>query len=362
MRIMTAKAFIAGLKGLELNSQERAFFATENPWGFILFARNIDTPQQVEELCASLRDCVGRPNAPILIDQEGGRVQRLKPPHWARYPAGADLGALYGLDREKGLRATWLLSRLHAFDLSKLGFTIDCLPVLDVPSSDGHNVIGDRAYASDVNQVIDHGRAACEGLLAGGVAPVLKHIPGHGRATADSHHAVPVVKAEKEVLLEADFAAFKALSDQGMKYGMAMTAHVIYSAIDPEHPATTSSIIIQDYIRGHMGFDGLLMTDDICMGALSGDFVDRTRASFDAGCDIVMHCHAHMDEMIAVASQSPVLEGKRLERATAALRGIGKTDDADEAACRAEFAELMAPVLAANGDAVVDPTNYGKTA
>ncbi len=358
LRIMTAKAMILGLKGKQLSDEERAFFSVENPWGFILFARNIDTPEQVSRLCEDLRLCVGRSDAPILIDQEGGRVQRFRPPHWAKYPSARVLGELYEQDKTLGLRATWLMSRLHAFDLSKLGVTVNCLPVLDVPSPDGHDVIGDRAYGRSLDQVVAHGRAACSGLSAGGVAPVIKHIPGHGRATVDTHHALPVVNATRQELRDTDFAPFKKLNDQCI----AMTAHVIYSDIDPDMPATTSKKIISECIRGDIGFDGLLVTDDIGMNALSGDFAYRTSASFAAGCDIVTHCHAHMDEMIAVASETPHLAGKSLQRAELALTGVGVHDELHEVLCRAEFSELTAPVLSASAQRAVDPTKYGKTA
>ncbi len=334
---MTAKAMIAGLSGLTLNDSERAFFNSENPWGFILFARNVDTPGQVTDLCASLRECVGRPDAPILVDQEGGRVQRLRAPHWEKYPAGASLGGIFQIDPEKGKRAAWLLSRLHAFDLLRLGITVDCLPVLDVPQPGGHDVIGDRALGATPDQVSALGLPACEGLMAGGVMPVIKHIPGHGRAMADSHKELPVVTTPRDELEATDFPPFAALSSMPM----AMTAHVVYTALDADNPATTSPKIIDEVIRAQMGFDGLLMSDDVSMEALSGDFADRTRAIFAAGCDIVLHCNGEMAQTQAVASSTPVLADKALERATRALQGIGETDTSNEAACRAEFAELM---------------------
>ena len=335
-----SKAMILGCSGLSLTPEEAAFFRKERPWAFILFARNISEPGQIRELCAALRECVGRDDALIFIDQEGGRVQRLRPPLAPNYPPGAALGALYRQDAKAGLRAVWLMSRLHAFDLSKLGITADCLPVLDVPVEGAHDVIGNRAYGKDPQTVAAMGRAAAEGLLAGGVLPVIKHIPGHGRAFSDSHHALPVVDTPLDELRRHDFAPFR--DNAGI--GMAMTAHVIYSAIDPERPATTSPTVISDYIRGEIGFDGLLMSDDVSMKALSGDFADRARASLAAGCDVVLHCNGVMDEMAPVAAAVPLLAGKALERALKAMAPLGKTDGADERAIRDEFAAFFEAV------------------
>ncbi len=335
-----SKAMILGCSGLSLTADEERFFRAERPWAFILFARNVSEPQQIRDLCAALRDCVGRPDAPIFIDQEGGRVQRLRPPLAPNYPPGSALGALYRSDRKAGLRAAWLMSRLHAFDLLKVGVTADCLPVLDVPIEGAHDVIGNRAYGKDPETVAAMGKSAAEGLLAGGVLPVIKHIPGHGRAFSDSHHALPVVDTPLDELRRHDFAPFKA--NAGI--GMAMTAHVIYSAIDPNQPATTSPIVIGDYIRGEIGFDGLLMSDDLSMKALSGDFAARAAASLAAGCDVVLHCNGLMAEMMPVAAAVPVLAGKALERARRAMEPLGNSDGADEAALRNEFAAFFEAV------------------
>ncbi len=328
---------IVGSSGTKLTDDERAFFASERPWGFILFARNIDTPDQVRALVEDFRRCVDRAYAPVLIDQEGGRVQRLRPPHWTNYPPAASIGALFEQDPDAGKRAAWLMSRLHAFDLSALGINVDCLPVLDVPAEDGHAVIGDRAYGLTAEQVTILGAEACSGLQAGGVMPVIKHIPGHGRARADSHLELPVVETDLATLKEVDFAPFNALSSAPM----AMTAHVVYTALDAENPATTSASIISDIIRGEMSFDGLLMSDDVSMQALSGDFGDRTRAIFRAGCDIVLHCNGDMSEMTAVAAQTPELQGLALRRAEDAMRGAGQSDGSQEQDCREEFAGLL---------------------
>ncbi len=331
---------ILGCSGLELTADEAAFFRAERPWAFILFARNISEAGQIRDLTAALRACVGRDDALVFIDQEGGRVQRLRPPLAPNYPPGAALGALYRQDREAGLRAAWLMSRLHAFDLAPLGITADCLPVLDVPVEGAHDVIGNRAYGKDPQTVAAMGRAAADGLLAGGVLPVIKHIPGHGRAFSDSHHALPVVETPLEALRSHDFAPFSANAG----FGMAMTAHVIYTAIDAARPATTSPTVIADIIRGEIGFDGLLMSDDLSMRALSGDFAARASASLAAGCDVVLHCNGLMDEMAPVAAAVPVLAGRSLERAGRAMAPLGRTDGAVESAVRDEFAAMFQAV------------------
>lgn len=315
---MRTRAFIAGCAGHELTLDEAAFFREAAPWGFILFRRNIDNPAQVRALCAALREAVGREEAPILIDQEGGRVQRMGPPHWPKYPSGATYGALHANDPLVQRELARLGARLIAHDLRAVGVTVDCLPVLDVPSPGAHDVIGDRAYGGTPEKVAVLGRAAAEGLLAGGVLPVVKHIPGHGRAGADSHLALPVVETSREELERHDFAPFRMLTDMPL----AMTAHVVYTALDPERPATTSPVVVGDIIRGHIGYDGLLMTDDLSMKALSGSFREKTEAAFAAGCDMALHCNGQMEEMSAVAEASPVLEGEALRRAEAALARI----------------------------------------
>jgi len=335
---MGIKAFIAGCSGKRLTAQERDFFIAQNPWGFILFGRNVETPDQVRALTAELRDCTGRADAPILIDQEGGRVRRLRPPHWPDYPAGRVLGNIYRADRDGGLRAAWLQSRLMAMDLMALGINVDCLPVLDVPVEGAHDVIGDRAYSHHPYEVAVMGRAAADGLLAGGVLPVIKHIPGHGRAAADSHLELPVVDTHPAELGCTDFYPFMQLAD----LPLAMTAHVVYSGFDPALAATFSPVMVGEIIRGWLGYDGLLMSDDLSMQALSGDFAHRTRSSFAAGCDVVLHCNGSMAEMAAVAEACPVLEGKAAWRARVAMERAGKPQQADEAALRAEFAQLLA--------------------
>src|SRR5450755_3833232 len=279
---MISRAFITGVSGPELTAAEREFIATERPWGFILFKRNIETPAQVILLVRELRAAIGNPDAPVLIDQEGGRVQRLGPPYWPVYPPGAAFGVLYDIDRAAGLTAARLSARLMAADLVELGVTVDCLPLADVPVAGADAVIGNRAYGTEPDKVAAIARAVTEGLEQGGILPVLKHIPGHGRATADTHFRLPEVDTSKAELERTDFAAFQPLAD----LPMAMTAHVVFSALDPAQPATTSATIIRQVIRGVIGFQGLLMSDDVSMNALAGSIAERTRAIIAAGCDM----------------------------------------------------------------------------
>jgi beta-N-acetylhexosaminidase len=289
-----------------------------------------------------MRDCVGRADAPVFIDQEGGRVQRIRPPLAPNYPAGAALGALWQQDHDAGERAVWLLARLHAFDLLRYGITADCLPVLDVPIEGASDVIGQRAYGKKPDVVTAMGRAAAEGLMSGGVLPVMKHIPGHGRASADTHFELPTVDATLGALQRHDFAPFRELAH----LPMAMTAHVIFSAIDPHNPATTSGKVIEEVIRKDIGFDGLLMSDDTSMKALSGDFPSKAAAILAAGCDIVLHCNGELEEMAGIASRAKGLEGTSLERAKRALTYIKDRDAADEAEVRAEFATYFETMVA----------------
>jgi beta-N-acetylhexosaminidase len=332
-----SKAMILGAAGLRLTSDEIAFYRDERPWGFILFARNVAETKQVRELAASMRDAAGRPDALVFIDQEGGRVQRLRPPLAPNYPPAGAIGDLYRRDRDAGLRAAWLMSRLHAVDLARHGLDADCLPVLDVPAEGAHDVIGQRAYGRDPDAAAAMGKAAAEGLMAGGILPVMKHVPGHGRAAADTHFELPVVDASLEALRRHDFAPFRALN----ALPMAMTAHVVYAALDPERPATHSGKVIRDVIRKEIGFDGLLMSDDVSMKALSGDFAGRAKAILAAGCDVVLHCNGAMEEMRAVASGTGPLAGEALRRAGRALAARRRADMADERALRAEFARFF---------------------
>jgi beta-N-acetylhexosaminidase len=334
-----SKAMILGCGGLSLTPEEKVFYKAERPWGFILFGRNISEPQQISDLVAEMRESVGW-HAPVLIDQEGGRVQRIRPPIFQHYPSGQQLGDLYRQDKERGKRAAWLMSRLHAFDLSKLGINIDCLPVLDVPVEGSSNVIGNRAYGGDPTTVADMGMAAAEGLKAGGLLPVMKHMPGHGRGFADSHHELPVVDVSREELEAHDFPPFIAMKDELL----AMTCHVVFTAIDPDNPATTSRKVINGLVRELIGFNGLLLSDDASMNALTGSIGERAANIIAGGCDIVLHCNGHMDEMQQVVVNVPVLDGRPLARAKAVESGFPTPDAAREDAIRAEFDGLFATV------------------
>lgn len=314
---MNTRAFICGCTGLEFSDDERRFLAQSRPWGLILFKRNIDHPVQVAALTREFREIVGRANAPVLVDQEGGRVQRLAAPHWPAYAAAARFERM-NASPERKAELVRLSAQLMGQDLRACGIDVDCLPVLDVPAPGGHSVIGDRAYAPDPGMVTLLGGAAAEGLMLAGVLPVMKHVPGHGRAGADSHHELPRVEASLAELERADFVPFRALAH----LPMAMTAHVVYTALDPERPATTSRKVVQEIIRGSIGFDGLLMSDDLSMKALSGSFTERCEALFSAGVDMALHCNGTLSEARQVAAASPILDGKARYRAEAALARI----------------------------------------
>ena len=333
---MAARAFITGLSGTSLTADERAFLRDARPWGLILFKRNIQDKAQVTGLVAEALHEMGA-SAPVLVDQEGGRVQRFGPPHWPAYPPGATYSRLYDRDPKLGLAAAWLGARLIASDLLPLGVNVDCLPLADVPIPGADSVIGDRAYGNTPDKVAAIAGAIAEGLLAGGVLPVLKHIPGHGRGNADSHLKLPIVHADRATLDTTDFAAFRPLK----KLPLGMTAHVVFTAFDTVLPATTSPTMIREVIRGFIGFDGLLMTDDVSMGALSGTIAERARASLAAGCDLVLHCNGDLDEMRQVAGEAPELAGDAARRATAALAARTKPTPIDLDAARREFAAMI---------------------
>ncbi|HEY1719648.1 MAG TPA: beta-N-acetylhexosaminidase [Magnetospirillaceae bacterium] len=292
----TPAAVIFGCAGTVLSDAEKAFYERTNPLGFILFQRNCESPEQIKALVASMRATVGR-HAPVLIDQEGGRVQRLKPPHWNSRPAMARYGRIAATDPDLARRAVALHARLIAADLLALGIDVDCTPVLDVPIQGVTDAIGDRAFSGDPKLVASLGGAVRDAFLANGVMPVIKHLPGHGRALVDSHGTVPIVRASREELASIDCVPFKALADS--PWGM--TCHCIYTAVDPENPATRSHKVIEVLIRGEIGFDGVLVTDDLSMGALTGTYDDRARASLAAGCDLALHCNGKMEEMTGVA-------------------------------------------------------------
>jgi len=335
---MSARAFITGVAAQELSADERAFLREVDPWGLILFARNVSTPAQVQALVCDFRATVGRADAPVLIDQEGGRVQRLGPPHWPQYPAGAVFGRLYDRAPELGLAAARLGARLIAADVAALGINVDCMPLADLALPGADAVIGDRAYGESAEKVAAIGAAIAEGLRSGGVLPVLKHMPGHGRASVDSHYGLPAVEADRATLEATDFAAFRGLA--GLP--MAMSAHIVFTAIDPVAPATISATIVREVIRGSIGFDGVLMTDDLSMQALSGTLGERASAAIAAGCDIVLHCNGRLDEMQAVAAAVPRLGGEARRRAQSALSWAPPASSIDLVAARAEFARVLA--------------------
>ena len=329
-------AAIFGCSGHRLTAEERAFYREASPWGFILFKRNVRDPEQLSALTSELRDLVGW-RAPVLIDQEGGRVQRMGPPHWRKYPPAAAYLAATDGDVAAAARLVKVGHRLMAADLKAVGIDVDCAPVLDTPVEGAHDIIGDRALGRDSDTVARLGRAAADGLLAGGVLPVIKHIPGHGRAMSDSHHHLPQVKLDLVSLDARDFAPFRALND----LPAAMTAHVVFKAADAERPATTSHDTIE-IIRERLGFDGLLMTDDLSMKALKGSLAERAERALTAGCDVVLHCNGDLEEMRAVAGATGPLDGRSRERAEAALARIaGEPEPFESEAAAAELASAL---------------------
>jgi beta-N-acetylhexosaminidase len=338
--LVAPRAVVFGCEGLRLSERERTFFRDADPFGFILFQRNCSDPGQVRALCQDLRACVGRADAPILIDQEGGRVQRLKPPHWRKRPPMRDLAAIYKREPSRGLRLAWGLARAMAAELHDLGITVDCAPVLDVPVAGAHDVIGDRAFSTRVSDIVALAGAQIDGFLAGGVLPVIKHIPGHGRARADSHFELPSVDADVGALEATDFAPFRQLSHAPF----AMTAHVVYAAIDSAHPATLSPRVMAQIIRGSIGYDGCLMSDDLSMKALSGGFAARTQGALAAGCDLALHCNGDMAEMTEIAGAAPRLSGDALRRAAAALAQLKSPKAVDRAALEDELAQAFGAV------------------
>lgn len=321
-------AFISGCSGYALSDAETAFFKKANPWGLILFKRNCESPSQVKALTAAFRAAVGRKDAPVFIDQEGGRVQRMGPPvaEWRKYPAAEDYGRLYQACPLHALRATRLVARLLAADLEAAGITVNCAPVLDLPREDTTPAIASRTFHARPEAALALARAYMDGLMDGGVLPVIKHIPGHGRAVVDSHYDLPVIKATRSELEAHDFQPFAGLS----ACPMAMTAHVVLEAIDADHPATQSKRVVRDVIRKQLGYGGLLMTDDLSMKALSGTMAEKVRASLDAGVDMVLHCNGVLPEMEEVAAAAGPLRGKALARAKAALRARRKPLPYDE--------------------------------
>jgi len=327
--VVDFNAFISGCAGTSLSDDERAFFAETRPCGLILFARNCQSVSQLRTITEDFRDAVESDAALVLIDQEGGRVQRLRPPQWRQMPPARVYGDLYLYDPEGARAAAFAGGRLIAAELREAGITVNCTPVLDVPEAGSHDIIGDRAFSFDPGVVSNLGRAVVEGTLAGGVLPVIKHIPGHGRAMADSHLSLPRIDASAEELIEVDFRPFMALCHAPL----AMTAHVLLTAFDEERPASTSPVIMGEVIRELLGLTGLVMSDDIGMQALGGPFAERAAAVIDAGCDVALHCSGELAEMREVASAVPPLEGESAERFARAIAELGEPQafDADQA-------------------------------
>lgn len=329
---MVQGAYIFGCEGTQLSDAERSFFASAQPWGFILFARNIVDRGQLSALTADLRASVGW-HAPILIDQEGGRVQRMRAPEWREYPPALDQMEMAGAH---GARAMYLRNRLIAEELFDVGIDVNCAPLADVIWPESHPVLRNRCYGADVDTVVEMCLACEQGFLDGGVLPVLKHIPGYGRAVVDGHKDLPHVDVSRAELNAVDFAPFKRLNHMAM----GMTAHIVFPCID-DLPATTSPKAMQ-MIREDIGFDNLIMTDDISMEALSGTVAERARASLNAGCDIALHCNGDMAEMEAVADICGPMTPAMKTRADRALSGRKTPTDVDISALEAEFQTLIA--------------------
>jgi beta-N-acetylhexosaminidase len=340
MKNKSVRAFISGCAGPELSTAERAFFAESQPWGLILFQRNCQSPEQLRKLTSDFRAVVKRKDAPVLIDQEGGRVQRMKPEAnaaWPKYPSAAQYGKLYARDPMHALRTARNVGRLMANDLADAGISVNCVPVLDVPQDGSHAVIGDRAYHTEPAIILALSRSHIAGFMDGGILPVMKHVPGHGRAKVDSHKELPIVSADRAALEAIDFHCFAGFAD----CPMAMTAHVVYQAIDPLRPATLSARVLRDVVRKQIGFAGLLMSDDLSMQALGGSHADRARGALDAGCDVVLHCNGVMEEMKQVAEAATSLKGKSMARAKSALRQRRKPIPFDERTAKRDLDHIL---------------------
>lgn len=339
MAMRQVHAFISGCSGLALTSNEKKFFKDTQPWGLVVFARNCQSGKQLMALTDEFRDCVGRKDAPVLVDQEGGRVQRLSPAtgSWRKYPAPAIYEKYYHEYPLHALRVARNVGRLMAVDLEEAGITVNCVPVLDVPQKDAHRIVGDRAYGTSPETIHVIARQHVAGFAQGGILPVMKHAPGHGRAQVDSHTELPRVEASRAALEIADFRTFAAFAD----CPMAMTAHVVFTAIDEKAPATLSRIVVRNLLRKQLGFNGLLMTDDLSMKALSGSYESRVQAALNAGCDIALHCNGELDEMQEVAEAAGVLGGKSMARAKAALRQRQKPLPFEEKDVMADYETIM---------------------
>jgi beta-N-acetylhexosaminidase len=343
------RAFICGLEGLRMTDFERGYLQETKPWGVILFGRNIDNPNQVRRLTADVRETLEW-HAPILIDQEGGRVQRLKPPHWRRYPAASRFGAMEMAEPGAGVEAAQIATWMIADDLLDVGINVNCAPVLDLRVPGGTNAIGNRAFHSNPKAISLLGRATMDAYLQAGVAPVIKHIPGHGRAVVDSHVGLPRITADRVTLERMDFMPFEALNDAPM----AMTGHLVFDAIDPDLPVTLSSTMI-GLIRKEIGFDGVLVTDDLAMGALSGTMAERASGALAAGCDLALHCNGLRTEMESIRQAIPLLEGRPAERCATALARTGR-----QTLDRAALTDRLDTLLASFGEEAIgaDPTAF----
>lgn len=343
---LDVRAFVSGCEGHALTAVERRFFHEMQPWGLILFGRNCQSPEQLRALTAEFRSLVGRKNAPVLIDQEGGRVQRMSPTTgpWRKYPAPALFGILYDESPIHAMRAARNVGRLMARDLFDAGITVNCIPVLDIPGPGSHAIISDRAYAAKPDVLLALARAHVAGFAAGGILPVVKHMPGHGRATVDSHLELPRVTASRQDLEAMDFFPFAAFADAPM----GMTCHVVFAALDKENPATLSRKIVRDVLRRQIGFQGLLITDDLSMKALGDSYAERATRALQAGCDLLLHCNGNMDEMQQVAEAAPRLRGKSLTRAKTALRQSRRPLPFDEKAALRDLEAVLAQASNAN--------------
>lgn len=345
LEVKKPRACILGIGGTELSNWEKGFFREADPYGFILFARNVEDHNQIRTLTDQLRDVVGKNNVPILVDQEGGRVMRLKPPHWRKIPAAGVFGELVDKSPEDAREAAYINARLMAMDLREAGFNTTCAPVLDLRFPGMSDVVGDRSYGADVARVVVLASAVAAGLLDGGIAPVIKHIPGHGRAAVDSHKDLPIVGATRAELSELDFAPFRQMKD----VMAAMSAHLLFTAIDDQRSGTVSATIINDVIRGDIGFENLLISDDLSMEALGGSIASRTHECLSAGCDIALHCNGKRTEMEEVASMTPLLSGAALLRSQNFTNQISsfkidKPSSSQLTDWRMRLADLLAPV------------------
>ncbi|MBR0551144.1 glycoside hydrolase family 3 N-terminal domain-containing protein [Stakelama marina] len=338
------KPVIYGLSGLSLTDAERAFFAEADPVGYILFKRNVGDRAQLRALTDELRTLSGRDDLPILIDQEGGKVARMGPPEWPAFPAGPAFDALYEIAPASAIEAARVNAQAIALMLAEVGITVDCLPLLDVRQPETTPAIAERVFGAEPMRVSALGRATIEGLRRGGVVGVVKHMPGHGRAVVDSHYELPVVKADAHAL-ESDLEPFHTLKDAPM----GMTAHVVYEAWDSERPGTLSPVIVEDVIRRRIGFDGLLMTDDIDMKALSGSAGEKAAAAIAAGCDVALDCWARMNEMVDIAERTGELTTAGRERLDRAMATIA--DGCEEAELDALIAKRDELLAIAQADA-----------